>query len=64
MYLQVIRREKEVERIIQILGLRSKSNPVLIGEPGVGKTAVAEGLAPRIANGDLPDNLEGKRVIF
>jgi ATP-dependent Clp protease ATP-binding subunit ClpC len=59
----VVGRAKEIERVIQILGRRTKNNPVLIGEPGVGKTAVAEGLAQRITNRDIPDTLEDKRVI-
>jgi ATP-dependent Clp protease ATP-binding subunit ClpC len=59
----VVGRQKEVERVIQILGRRTKNNPVLIGEPGVGKTAIAEGLAQRIANEDVPDILEDKRVV-
>ena len=59
----VIGRDKEIERVIQILSRRTKNNPVLIGEPGVGKTAVAEGLALKIANNDVPDLLQGKRVI-
>lgn len=59
----VVGRQKEVERVIQILGRRTKNNPVLIGEPGVGKTAIAEGLAQRIANQDVPDILEEKRVV-
>ncbi len=59
----VVGRQKEVERVIQILGRRTKNNPVLIGEPGVGKTAIAEGLAQRIANQDVPDILEEKRVM-
>ena len=58
----VIGREKEINRVIQILCRRTKNNPCLIGEPGVGKTAVAEGLALRIANGDVPDLLSDKRV--
>jgi len=59
----VVGRQKEIERVIQILGRRTKNNPVLIGEPGVGKTAIAEGLAQRISNGDIPDILEEKRVV-
>ncbi|MBW4499851.1 MAG: ATP-dependent Clp protease ATP-binding subunit [Scytonema hyalinum WJT4-NPBG1] len=59
----VVGRAKEIERVIQILGRRTKNNPVLIGEPGVGKTAIAEGLAQRIANKDVPDILEDKRVV-
>jgi ATP-dependent Clp protease ATP-binding subunit ClpC len=55
-------RQKEVERIIQILSRRTKNNPILIGEPGVGKTALAEGLAQRIVNNDAPDSLQGKQV--
>ncbi len=60
----VIGRAKEIERVIQILARRTKSNPVLIGEPGVGKTALAEGLATRIANKDVPDIIEDKRVVI
>ncbi|MDB9496928.1 ATP-dependent Clp protease ATP-binding subunit [Spirulina major CS-329] len=59
----VVGRQKEIERVIQILGRRTKNNPVLIGEPGVGKTAIAEGLAQRISNQDIPDILEDKRVV-
>ena len=59
----VVGRQNEIERVIQILGRRTKNNPVLIGEPGVGKTAIAEGLAQRINSGDVPDILEDKRVL-
>nr|QCI04616.1 Clp protease ATP binding subunit [Apoglossum ruscifolium] len=59
----VVGRQKEIERVIQILGRRTKNNPVLIGEPGVGKTAIAEGLAQRITNRDIPSILEDKLVI-
>ncbi len=59
----VVGRQQEIERVIQILGRRTKNNPVLIGEPGVGKTAIAEGLAQRITNADIPDILEEKRVV-
>ncbi|MBQ5834161.1 MAG: ATP-dependent Clp protease ATP-binding subunit, partial [Clostridia bacterium] len=59
----IIGREKETERVIQILSRRTKSNPCLIGEPGVGKTAVAEGLAQRIASGGVPDNLLDKVIV-
>jgi ATP-dependent Clp protease ATP-binding subunit ClpC len=59
----VVGRAKEVDRVIQILGRRTKNNPVLIGEPGVGKTAIAEGLAQRIADQNVPDILEEKRVM-
>ena len=59
----VVGRSKEVDRVIQILGRRTKNNPVLIGEPGVGKTAIAEGLAQRIADQNVPDILEEKRVM-
>ncbi|MEI7906964.1 MAG: Clp protease N-terminal domain-containing protein, partial [Bacteroidota bacterium] len=59
----VIGREDEIRRILQVLCRRTKNNPVLIGEPGVGKTAIAEGLAHRIISGDVPDNLKSKRII-
>ncbi|MBF0319319.1 MAG: ATP-dependent Clp protease ATP-binding subunit, partial [Nitrospirae bacterium] len=59
----VIGREDEVERILQILGRRIKNNPAIIGEPGVGKTAIIEGLAQKISSGDVPENLIGKRII-
>ena len=59
----VVGRQNEIERVIQILGRRTKNNPVLIGEPGVGKTAIAEGLAQRIIDGEIPDILEEKRVL-
>src|ERR1017187_6530617 len=58
----VIGRDEEIRRVLQILSRRTKNNPVLIGEPGVGKTAIAEGLAHRIINGDVPENLKSKQV--
>ena len=59
----VIGRQKEIERVVQILSRRTKNNPCLIGEPGVGKTAIAEGLAQRIIQGDIPETLKNKRVV-
>ena len=59
----VVGRDTELERVIQILSRRTKNNPVLVGEPGVGKTAVAEALAQRVARGEVPDNLAGRRIV-
>ena len=59
----VIGREQEIQRVVQILSRRTKNNPVLIGEPGVGKTAVAEGLALKINAGEVPETLKGKRLV-
>src|SRR6185312_589464 len=58
----VIGRDEEIRRVLQILSRRTKNNPILVGEPGVGKTAIAEGLAQRIINGDVPENLKTKRI--
>ena len=59
----VVGREKEIERMVQILSRRTKNNPVLVGEPGVGKTAIVEALAQLISGGDVPDTLQGKRLV-
>src|SRR5207247_3725452 len=59
----VIGRQKEIERVVQILNRRTKNNPVLIGEPGVGKTAIVEALAQRIIAGEVPDTLQGRRLL-
>ncbi|MBI5711056.1 MAG: ATP-dependent Clp protease ATP-binding subunit [Candidatus Eisenbacteria bacterium] len=59
----VIGREKEIERVVQVLSRRKKNNPVLIGEPGVGKTAIAEGLSQRIVSGQVPESLKNKRIV-
>src|SRR6185503_949014 len=59
----VIGRDEEIRRVMQVLSRRTKNNPVLIGEPGVGKTAIAEGIARRIASGDVPESLKEKRIL-
>lgn len=59
----VVGREEEIQRVIQILSRRTKNNPCLIGEPGVGKTAIVEGIAERIVSGLVPDSVQGKRVV-
>src|SRR3989338_4446946 len=59
----VIGRDAEIRRVIQVLSRRTKNNPVLIGEPGVGKTAIAEGIAQRIAKGDVPEQLKHKQLL-
>src|SRR5207245_2407772 len=59
----VIGRDEEIRRVMQVLSRRTKNNPVLIGEPGVGKTAIVEGLAQRIVRGDVPDQLHNKKLV-
>ena len=58
-----IGRDQEIRRVVQVLSRRTKNNPVLIGEPGVGKTAIVEGLARRIVAGDVPESLKGKKLV-
>ena len=58
----VIGRDEEIRRVLQILSRRTKNNPILVGEPGVGKTAIAEGLAHRVISGDVPENLKTKQI--
>ena len=59
----VIGRDEEIRRVVQVLSRRTKNNPVLLGEPGVGKTAIIEGLAQRIMRGDVPEGLKEKRIV-
>lgn len=59
----IVGRDKEIERIVQILSRRTKNNPCLVGDPGVGKTAIVEGLAQKIAEGNVPDTLKNKRIV-
>ncbi len=59
----VIGRDEEIRRVLQILSRRTKNNPILFGEPGVGKTAIVEGLAQRIVQGDVPENLKSKIIV-
>ena len=58
----VIGRDDEIRRVLQILSRRTKNNPILVGEPGVGKTAISEGIAQKIVDGDVPENLKSKKV--
>ena len=58
----VIGRDDEIRRVLQILSRRTKNNPILVGEPGVGKTAISEGIAQRIVGGDVPENLKSKEI--